>query len=134
MLEHVARPLVVLMVPVAFVVRRVIRQAFGSLEEAATAIEAARGHERGFRIDTSHLPAETLPFTDAVNDLLGRLADAAMRQETFVAVVAHELRTPIAVLLPAFDMLDHDDSAPLKHDVAPMHRMSDPLKPLPQLA
>src|SRR3546814_975868 len=67
MLKHVALPVIVLMVPVAFVVRRVIRQAFGSLEEAATAIEAARGHERGFRIDTSHMPAEAMPFTDAVN-------------------------------------------------------------------
>src|SRR3546814_21010524 len=83
-------PRVVLMVPVAFVVRRVIRQAFGSLEEAATAIEAARGHERGSRIDTSHLPADALPFTDAVHDLLGRLDDAPMRQEAFAAAVRTE--------------------------------------------
>src|SRR3546814_10688052 len=96
--------------------RRVSRQACGALEEAATAIEAARGHERGFRIDTSHMPAEALPFTDAVNDLLGRLDEAAMRQEDFAADVAHELRTPLAVLSLEFDRLDHDDSARLKHD------------------
>src|SRR3546814_16375197 len=84
--------LVVLMVPVSVAWRRVLGKSLGSLEEAATAFVAARGHERGFRIDTSHLPAEALPFTDAVKDLLGRLDDAAMRQEAFAADVAHELR------------------------------------------
>lgn len=133
MLKHVALPVIVLMVPVAFVVRRVIRQAFGSLEEAATAIEAARGHERGFRIDTSHMPAEALPFTDAVNDLLGRLDEAAMRQEDFAADVAHELRTPLAVLSLEFDRLDHDDAARLKHDVAAMRRLIDQLMLLAQI-
>lgn len=133
MLEHVALPLIVLMVPVAFLVRHVIRQAFGSLEEAASAIEAARGHERGFRIDTSHMPAEALPFTDAVNDLLGRLDDAALRQEAFAADVAHELRTPLAVLSLELDRLDHEDAARLKNDVAGMRRLIDQLMLLAQI-
>ena len=133
MLEHVALPLIVLMMPVVFVVRRVIRQAFGSFEEAATAVEAARGHERGFRIDTSHMPAEALPFTDAVNDLLGRLDEAAIRQEAFAADVAHELRTPLAVLSLELDRLDHDDATRLKNDVAAMRRLIDQLMLLAQI-
>src|SRR3546814_3157975 len=74
-----------------------------------------------------------LPFTDAVNDLLGRLDDAAMRQEAFAADVAHELRTPLAVLSLEFDRLDHDDSARLKHDVAAMRRLIDQLMLLAQI-
>src|SRR3546814_20232496 len=58
MLKHVALPVIVLMVPVAFVVRRVIRQAFGSVEEAETAIDAARGPERGLRLGTTHIRSE----------------------------------------------------------------------------
>src|SRR3546814_13692080 len=115
------------MEPVAFVVRRVNRQAFGSLEEAATAIEAARGHERGFSIDKSHMPSEALPFTDAVNDLLTRLDDAAMRQEAFAADVAHELRTPLAVLSLELDRLDHAEAGRLQGDVAAMRRLIDQL-------
>jgi signal transduction histidine kinase len=132
-LEHVVLPVIVLMGPVAFVGMRVIRQAFGPLEEAACAIEAARGHERGFRIDTSHLPAEALPFADAVNELLGRLDDAAMRQEAFAADVAHELRTPLAVLSLELDRLDHADAARLKGDVAAMRRLIDQLMLLAQI-
>ena len=133
MLEHVALPVLVLMVPMAFVGLRVIRQAFMPLEEAAVEIVAARGHERGYRIDTSRMPAEALPFTDAVNDLLGRLDDAAARQEAFAADVAHELRTPLAVLSLELDRLDHADASRLKADVAAMRRLIDQLMLLAQI-
>ncbi len=132
-LEHVVLPVIVLMGPVAFVGMRVIRQAFRPLEEAASAIEAARGHERGFRIDTSQMPAEALPFTDAVNDLLGRLDEAATRQEAFAADVAHELRTPLAVLSLELDRLDHADAMRLKKDIAAMRRLIDQLMLLAQI-
>jgi len=133
MFEHVALPLLVLMVPVAIVGLRVIRQAFVPLEEAAGQIEAARGHERGFRIDTSQMPTEALPFTDAVNDLLTRLDEAAMRQEAFAADVAHELRTPLAVLSLELDRLESADARRLKGDVAAMQRLIDQLMLLAQI-
>jgi len=133
MMEHVALPLVVLLVPVTVMVLRVIRQAFVPLEEAASEIEATRGHERGFRIDASHMPAEALPFTDAVNDLLTRLDEAAARQEAFAADVAHELRTPLALLSLELDRLDHNDAPRLKKDVAAMRRLIDQLMLLAQI-
>lgn len=132
MLEHVALPLLVLMVPVTIMVLRVIRQAFRPLEEAAAEIEAAQGHERGFRIDNSQMPTEALPFTNAVNDLLGRLDEAARRQEAFAADVAHELRTPLALLSLELDRLDHDAAGRLKKDVAAMRRLIDQLMLLAQ--
>ena len=133
MLEHVALPVAVLMIPVSVMVLRVIRQAFLPLEDAAARIEAAHGHERGFRIDTSQMPTEALPFTDAVNDLLGRLDEAARRQEAFAADVAHELRTPLALLSLELDRLGHDDAARLKNDVAAMRRLIDQLMLLAQI-
>lgn len=133
MLDHVALPVLILMVPVAFVGLRVIKQAFAPLEEAAAEIEAARGHERGFRIDTSRMPAEALPFTDAVNDLLARLDEAAMRQEAFAADIAHELRTPLAVLSLELDRFDHAEASRLKGDIAAMRRLIDQLMLLAQI-
>ncbi len=133
MLEHVALPLIVLLVPVTIMVLRVIRQAFVPLAEAAAEIEAARGHERGFRIDASQMPAEAVPFTEAVNDLLTRLDESAMRQEAFAADVAHELRTPLALLSLELDRLDHDDAVRLKRDVAAMRRLIDQLMLLAQI-
>ncbi len=133
MLEHVALPLIVLLVPVTIMVLRVIRQAFVPLAEAAAEIEAARGHERGFRIDASQMPAEAVPFTEAVNDLLTRLDESARRQEAFAADVAHELRTPLALLSLELDRLHRDDAVRLKTDVAAMRRLIDQLMLLAQI-
>lgn len=133
MLEHVALPLIVLMVPVSILVLRVIRQAFIPLEEAAAEIEAAQGHERGYRIDSSAMPAEALPFTHAVNDLLARLDEAAKSQEAFAADVAHELRTPLALLSLELDRLGGGDAVRLKENVAAVRRLIDQLMLLAQI-
>lgn len=133
MLEHVALPMLVLMAPMTIAGLWVIRQAFKPLKDAAAEIEAAHGHERGFRIDTSNMPAEVMPFTDAVNRLLERIDDAAARQEAFAADVAHELRTPLAVLSLELDRLDRPDATRLKADVAAMRRLIDQLMLLAQV-
>lgn len=133
MLTHVALPVAILMIPVTILVLRVIRQAFRPLEAAAAEIESVQGHERGFRIDSSQMPTEALPFTNAVNDLLARLDEAAKRQEAFAADVAHELRTPLALLSLELDRLDHGDAARLKKDIASMRRLIEQLMLLAQI-
>jgi len=133
MLEHVALPVVVLMIPVALVAVGVIRQALNALEAAAERIEAAKGQERGFRIDDSRMPSEVLPFTTAVNDLLARADVAARRHEAFAADVAHELRTPLTLLSLELDRLDHPLAPRLKGDVATMRRLIEQLMLLAQI-
>lgn len=44
------------------------------------------------------LPDEVQPLVGALNDLLGRLADALKRERAFVTDAAHELRTPLTAL------------------------------------
>lgn len=132
-LEHVVLPVALLMGPVAFVTQRVIRQAFAPLEEAAREIEQVHGHERGFRIDTGGMPVEALPFTDAVNNLLARLDEAAGLQEAFAADVAHELRTPLTLLALELDRLDGPETVRLQADVTAMRRLIDQLLLLAQI-
>ncbi|MEB0136401.1 ATP-binding protein [Actimicrobium sp. CCC2.4] len=55
-------------------------------------------------VSDAGLPDEIRPLTDAVNDLLARLARAAAIQQIFVDDAAHELRTPLTALTLQLDL------------------------------
>ncbi len=131
--DHVIVPLLVLMLPLAVAVPWVIRTSLRPLGDAAAQIELAQTADRGFRVNANDFPAEALGFAEAVNGLLGRLDESAARQEAFAADVAHELRTPLAILALELEKLDGDVAARLKRDVTSMSRLVDQLLVLAQL-
>ena len=83
----------------AIAIPRFIRQELRGLSTAATAAAAIDVSQRGIRIPEADLPSEIMVLVRAVNAALERLDDAHSRRERFLADAAHELRTPIAVLL-----------------------------------
>lgn len=131
--EHVLLPMVVLILPMALAGLWALRRGMRPLAEAAERIDTARGGERGFRIDDTTFPVETVPFVKAVNNLLGRVDAAAAAQEAFAADVAHELRTPLTLLTLELDRLDTPDARRLKADVAAMRRLIDQLMLMAQI-
>jgi two-component system heavy metal sensor histidine kinase CusS len=66
------------------------------LRNAATAISA---RNLTGRIDPRGLPSELQPLCDAFNSMLDRLHDSVSRLSQFSGDLAHEMRTPIAILL-----------------------------------
>ena len=131
--DHVVVPLLVLILPLAAAALWVIRRSLRPLEQAAARIERAQSADRGARVDTADLPLEALGFANAVNGLLERLDSSASRQEAFAADVAHELRTPLAILALELERLPGDLAARLNADVASMSRLIDQLLILAQL-
>lgn len=121
--EHVVLPLVVLMMPMFFAARWVIRTSLAPLGAAAARMDMVAGTDRGFRLDLDSLPLEAQPFADALNNLLQRLDDVAGQREAFAANAAHELRTPLAILMGELDRLGSPDALRLKKDVAAMNRL-----------
>jgi two-component system, OmpR family, heavy metal sensor histidine kinase CusS len=63
--------------------------------------EAARlsAAQRNLRLDTATLPDELLELADAFNEALARLDGVYRQLEAFNADVAHELRTPVSVMI-----------------------------------
>jgi two-component system, OmpR family, sensor kinase len=76
----------------------VLRRLFDPLDKLSTEVDQDDGG-RLQELRTSDVPLEVLPFIQAVNRLVGRLANLLEQQRRFVADAAHELRTPIAALM-----------------------------------
>lgn len=131
--DHVLFPIVVLLAPLAVATRWLITRSLLPLADAAERIHQAAGRERGFRVDTSDLPTEALPFAEAVNQLLARLDDAARRQEGFAADVAHELKTPLSVVMLELQHLGTDHAKRIVADLTAMNRLIEQLLILAQL-
>lgn len=131
--DHVVVPLLVLMLPLGLASVWVIRSSLQPLKDAAAQIELTQTADRGYRVNASGFPEEAVGFADSVNGLLSRLDETATRQEAFAADVAHELRTPLAILALELERLDGEAAARLKRDVTGMSRLVEQLLVLAQL-
>lgn len=131
--DHVILPLLVLLLPIFAAIPWVVRSALAPLELAARRVDEASGMDRGFRVEVDGLPNEAAPFVHAVNNLLQRLDHAAERQEGFAADVAHELKTPLAILQLELDSYGDPLACKIKADITGMNRLVEQLMLLAQL-
>lgn len=131
--DHVVLPLLVLVYPTYLVTRWVIRSALEPFAIAGERIEAVDSHERGYRVDSSGLPLEAIPFVQSVNGLLERLDEAAARQQAFAGDVAHELRTPLSIARLELERSGAPDLARVGSELAAMSRLIEQLMMMAQL-
>jgi signal transduction histidine kinase len=78
-------------------------------------IESIRDLEGDTRLHPERLPDELRPLAAQLESLLGRLRDSLARERRFTANVAHELRTPLAVLRMSADVALQGDHAASDH-------------------
>lgn len=83
--------------------RRVVHTAFRPLERTRREADRVMALGQGQRL-TEAGPIEIRSLIVAINDLLGRLDDAYQAQSRFTAEAAHELRTPVTVMLGELDV------------------------------
>ena len=123
-------PLVVLTLGVAVLS---VRRSLQPLVEAANRADATTLAELGRQFDASNLPREAASFVTAINRLLDRVNQLVLSQRMCIARAAHELRTPLAIMLLELERVDDDRVRRLQADVRLMSDMVNQLLTLARL-
>jgi len=102
----------------------IFRRAVAPLLRASDQAEHISPTQIDVRLPTEDIPAEIRPLVTAVNQALDRLERGFERLRGFAADVAHELRTPLAVLRTRIETLpDRTVAQALQRDVEGMSRV-----------
>jgi signal transduction histidine kinase len=122
-------PLVLLTIAVAIFS---IRRSLVGLVRAASEAEGMSPMDGTRRFDVSGLPREAAIFAVAINELLDRVGGLVRTQRMFIARAAHELRTPLAVMMLELDR-DNPRIDRVQADVRGMSQTVDHLLTLARL-
>jgi signal transduction histidine kinase len=84
----------------------IFRRALDPVREASTTAAAIGPQRTEVRLPEQSMPAEIVPLVHAVNQALDRLEAGFRAQRDFTADMAHELRTPLAIVRARVDSLE----------------------------
>lgn len=100
------------------------------LRPLVRAIEEAKMVQPGgatVSLSEDGLPDDLLTLVRTVNEAFDRLREAHRTQEEFVADMAHELRTPLAVMMAQLACVDAAHARGLERDISAMARLVEQL-------
>lgn len=105
----------------------VVRMALRPLRLAARQAETIEPGSVGVRLSEGSLPADVLVLVRAVNQTLARLQQGYVVLEQFVGDVAHELRTPLAIMKTQVAVSGGVATGVLVEDLSRMERLVEQL-------
>jgi signal transduction histidine kinase len=110
------------------VVTWTVRRGLSPLRKVSAHAEQIAPTRTGIRLPAKDLPDEIKPLVLAVNQALDRLEQGFAVQRQFTANAAHELRTPLSILIAGLESVPRSpDIARLLADAARMNRLVEQL-------
>ncbi|MDX5444584.1 MAG: HAMP domain-containing histidine kinase [Zoogloeaceae bacterium] len=106
------------------------RRIVAPLQELTRHIARIRPGTPFARLETHYREAELADIADMLNRLLAELDAYVQREKSLVSLASHELRTPVAVISGALDVLEQRDSlgAADRDTVARIRRAADEMR------
>ena len=102
----------------------IVKRAIAPIKKISTLAESIGPANANVRLPVDQVPLEVLPLVRSMNTALGQLEQGLQQQREFNANAAHQLRTPLAVLMANVDMLKEKEIADqLRPDVEHMSRI-----------
>lgn len=105
----------------------VVRVALRPLAHAVKEAEAIQPGGVSVLLSERDLPEDLLALVRAVNQAIGRLREGYRAQEEFAGDIAHELRTPLAVMKLQLATLEGPHARVLERDLRGMERLVEQL-------
>jgi signal transduction histidine kinase len=131
--EDVWLPMVPLVILTLGVATLSVRRSLSALVRAAAQAETISPLDKSSRLDVSEMPREAASLVTAINGLLDRVGELVKSQRLFIARAAHELRTPLAVIMLELGRIDDPRVRRLEQDVRSMSESVDHLLALARL-
>lgn len=108
-----------------------VRSALRPVRRAVAMADAMDPRDAVTRLPVAGMPSEIAHFTRAVNRALDRVRDLVHGQKLFAAAIAHEIRTPAAIVRMELEHIDHPRARKALTD---LERMTHVLEQLTALA
>ncbi|WP_284311375.1 sensor histidine kinase [Labrys miyagiensis] len=115
--DHLAVPMSILLLFILGGTLVSIALALQPVRRAARQAESIDPLDPMHRVDTSGMPREIAEFGQAINRTLSRIHGLMTAQRVFTAAVAHEIRTPLAMLRLELGNIDHPRAQKMEADV-----------------
>ena len=120
--DHLAVPMSLMLVFVVGGMLLSIRIALKPVEQAAREAEKIDPLEPSHRIEVTGMPREVADLSSAVNRTLLRVHGLMQAQRIYTAAVAHEVRTPLAMMKLELGFIDHPRARKIEGDVDALAR------------
>lgn len=131
--EDVLVPQVPTVVLTALIALFTVSRALRPVTRTAALVGRLEPMVETIHVDTKGMPGEIASFTDSINRLLSGYARLVSAQEGFIARAAHQLQTPLAIIMLELGKLEGEEARRIEADIAAMSETVNRLLELARL-